>query len=240
MVDNRDGKTSLRTGQVRNLCDRRFGVGADGVILIESHASADFFMNYYNSDGSQSFCGNGSRCAVDFYRELTGSVEPLTFEAIDGMHQAHTKGEGHHIAMRDCALPERLDGGYFLHTGSPHVVIYVDNTEEVNVLVAGRNIRYSERWKEEGTNVNFVSREGDALHVRTYERGVESETLSCGTGVTAVALIDGWLHGGEERRISTRGGTLLVRWTMEQETFTGIELAGPAQKVFTGVVDLGR
>lgn len=240
IADNRSGSFKPSSEIVQALCDRRFGIGADGLILIESHSDADFLMNYFNRDGSQSFCGNGSRCAVSFFRELTGAVGALQFEAIDGRHYAISEGDNHRIAMRNCGWPQELDEGHYLHTGSPHVVVYVEDAEAVNVEAEGRRIRNGKRWRAEGTNVNFVTRKEDVLYVRTYERGVEHETLSCGTGVTAVALIDGWQHGGNERRIFTPGGMLTVRWKVDSKGYTDIELAGPAQKVFTGVVDLGQ
>lgn len=240
MVDNRSAAVRLTRAQVQFLCNRHTGIGADGVILIESHPDVDFLMNYYNSDGSQSFCGNGSRCAVDFFRRLSGVEKELHFEAIDGLHSATLIGDEHCIKMRDAGLPERLENGYFIHTGSPHVVIESLNVHQLDVQAEGAKVRYSERWRTEGTNVNFIERDGNELHVRTYERGVENETLSCGTGVTAVALIDGYLHGGTERRIHTQGGVLTVRWETSLEGFRNIELQGPATSVFSGVVDLGQ
>lgn len=243
MVDGRDGRCSLSVSDVRQICDRHFGVGADGLIIIESHASLDFTMNYYNSDGSQSFCGNGSRCAVHFIHQLGMLKKHYRFEAIDGEHEAYMNLEANHVEvkMRATDLPERHGNDYFTHTGSPHYIRYVADLDEYNVLGEGQAVRFSTPWKKAGTNVNFVEQQGpDVLKVRTYERGVEAETLSCGTGVTAVAITDAWLHGGEHKTIITPGGSLEVRFkrTRDQHGFEEIWLCGPATSVFTGSIEL--
>lgn len=240
LIDNRAGNIDLSLEQIRFLCDRHLGVGADGLILLESHRDLDFFMNYYNSDGSQSFCGNGSRCAVAFFRRLTGVTGKLSFEAIDGIHEAKLVAEEHCISMRNAQHPEVIDEGHFIDTGSPHVVIEVSQLHDLDVCREGAAVRYNERWSSRGVNVNFIERTEALIHVRTYERGVENETLSCGTGVTAVALIDGFLHGGYKRRLQTQGGVLTVRWDSSENGFENIELQGPAELVFNGVVDLDQ
>ncbi|MFT4682952.1 MAG: diaminopimelate epimerase [Flavobacteriales bacterium] len=238
MINNLAGEIKLTHKQISLLCDRNFGVGADGVILIESSVNAAFHMNYYNSDGSQSFCGNGSRCAVHFADSLGIAANDLTFEAIDGVHQAAFSQDQVRIKMGDTGFPSVEKGGYFLNTGSPHVVVYKTNLQIVSVVNEGQAIRYSDQWKAEGTNVNFVLREANYLSVRTYERGVENETLSCGTGVTAVALVDAFLNGGEARHIQTLGGRLELSFKRTEKGFESIWMSGPATKVFDGKINI--
>ncbi|MCH2199719.1 MAG: diaminopimelate epimerase [Flavobacteriales bacterium] len=238
MIDNRSGAIQLKENVVQRLCDRHFGVGADGIILIETHSSLDFYMNYYNSDGSQSFCGNGSRCAVHFAKELGIDADLVSFEAIDGEHEARWEDGQVVIKMGDALPPDQLDNHYFIHTGSPHVVKFVPNVAATDVFTEGAQIRNSEDYLDEGTNVNFVERRDDTLLVRTYERGVEDETLSCGTGVTGAAMVDAYLNGGSERFIQTPGGSLHVRFQMQSDGFFKVELKGPATPVFQGILDL--
>ncbi len=238
MINNLEGKIKLTSKQILFLCDRNFGVGADGVILIEPSVNAAFLMNYYNSDGSQSFCGNGSRCAVHYAHSLGIAASDMTFEAIDGVHQAVFSQDQVRIKMGDTGLPLVEKDGYFIHTGSPHIVVYKTDLQVVSVVDEGKAIRHSDRWKAEGTNVNFVLREADHLTVRTYERGVENETLSCGTGVTAVALVDAFLNGGEARNIQTLGGRLELSFKRTEEGFESIWMSGPAKKVFDGNMNI--
>lgn len=240
MIDNRQGLISLSKAQIQQLCDRRFGIGADGVILIEQPQSNStlFYSNYYNSDGSQSFCGNGSRCSLHFARALGMTDEQLPFGAVDGEHQGWWEEELAVIRMKDTLPPSIARDHHFIDTGSPHVIVYVENVDKVNVAAEGRSIRNREEWKKEGVNVNFVSSDKDVLKVRTYERGVEAETLSCGTGVTAVALVDATLHGGKKRKIKTPGGMLKVRFESDSTGFIKIDLIGPATPVYTGQIQL--
>lgn len=240
MVDNRDGSIRLTPGQIRSICARSFGIGADGIILIEAPRSAKsmFYMNYYNSDGSQSFCGNGSRCAVHFANQYGVFTSGSKFEAIDGLHQAHIHDDFIDIAMGDTPSPEAIPEGFFIDTGSPHVLIYVDNVDETDVDRMGALLRYSGRWGEGGTNVNFVERSEVGIRIRTYERGVEAETYSCGTGTTAAAITDALIHGGNERRINTRGGELTVRFKKSKNGYASIWLGGPAKPVFTGNIEV--
>ncbi len=240
MLDNRDGSIGLSAKQIQSLCARSFGVGADGIILIEAPQSpkAQFYLNYYNSDGSQSFCGNGSRCAVHFAHELGVFSSGRRFEAIDGLHEAHISDGLIDISMGDTPIPQAIPEGYFVNTGSPHVLIYVDNIDETDVDRMGALLRYSGRWGEAGTNVNFIERSEVGMRMRTYERGVEAETYSCGTGATAAAITDAVINGGNERRIQTRGGELTVRFKKGKNGFTSIWLGGPATPVFTGSIAL--
>lgn len=240
MVDNRKGDFALTDSQVRSVCARSFGVGSDGLILIEKPRShkTHFYMNYYNSDGSQSFCGNGSRCAAHFARRLGMLEDVAKFEAIDGVHEARLSDEFIEISMGNTALPESIPEGFFIDTGSPHVLIYVDNVDEMDVNRMGGLLRYSGRWGDAGTNVNFVERSEMGLRMRTYERGVEFETYSCGTGATAAAITDALIHGGKERQIQTRGGELRVRFKKGKTGFNAIWLGGPAIPVFSGTIEL--
>lgn len=240
MINNLKGEISFTAEQIQRLCDRHFGVGADGVILIEEAEDADFNMNYYNSDGSQSFCGNGSRCAVHFAQSIGIQRPNITFRAIDGLHEATYTADAVHIHMGDTLLPAPEGADYFLHTGSPHVVTYRNALDSLSVVEEGRAIRYNNKWKLEGTNVNFVLREAAQLNVRTYERGVEDETLSCGTGVTAVALVDAYLYGGNSRRIQTLGGTLTLRFEQTEHGFQSVWMSGPATLVFSGKINLSE
>lgn len=237
MIDNLSGSISLTTQGIEQLCDRRFGVGADGVILLEPSDTADFTMNYYNSDGTQSFCGNGSRCAVAFFRALGNEQVNYSFEAIDGMHEAIWRSDGVELKMSNVEFPTDWNGHFFLDTGSPHVVRFVENVSEIDVPSEGRQIRNHQDWGERGTNVNFVSIDGNELFVRTYERGVEDETLSCGTGVTAVALVTAFSRGVQPTAIHTLGGELRVNFERSDAGFTAIWLKGPAKEVFSGTVN---
>lgn len=241
MIDNRKvtvDKNDLEF--VQHWCDRRFGIGADGLILIEEHPECDFEMVYYNSDGSQSFCGNGSRCAMTFAKSLGIIEKEARFLAIDGMHEAFIADDGKvHLKMGDVDNVEFGEEYAFIDTGSPHYIIYVNDVEEVDVIGEAQEIRYSERFEEEGTNVNFVGVGEDRLLVRTYERGVEDETYSCGTGVTAVALsAAGDENGSYQVLLQTLGGELEVSYDKIGESqFNNIFLIGPGEKVFEGSID---
>jgi diaminopimelate epimerase len=239
LIDNRLGEIAFSEQQVKKLCERRFGVGADGLILIEADDTrgSSFYMRYYNSDGSSSFCGNGSRCAVHFARTLDLVQESTRFRAIDGMHKATIDHDFVEVVMADTTFPERIPEGYFVHTGSPHVLIYVDDLSTTDVQKMGALLRYSGRWGKAGTNVNFIERSEVGFRMRTYERGVEAETYSCGTGATAAAITDVFIHGGKERSIETLGGTLRVRLRKGKKGFNQIKLGGLATPVFTGKIE---
>lgn len=239
MIDNRTKHLSgLSTEQIALVCHRRFGIGADGFILIENDEQYDFKMVYYNSDGREStMCGNGGRCSVRFARSLgIGSDEFITFSAIDGKHEASVDASGIvRLKMIDVAPAKDMGGAVFLDTGSPHHVQTVNNLAEFDIDTEGRKIRY-DVYGEEGANVNFVEWDGSKLHVRTYERGVEAETYSCGTGVTASAL--SLYHSGQSTAkgldISTPGGSLRVEFEPVDDGFEQVYLIGPAEPVFTG------
>lgn len=242
MVDNRDNVFPKNdTKLIETLCDRKFGIGADGLILLENADSTDFRMVYFNSDGNQStMCGNGGRCIVAFASAL-GIIENETdFDAIDGRHYATINEEGIvSLHMKDVNTVSIYKDYVFMDTGSPHHVEMVEGLELMDVKTIGANIRYSGLYGSKGSNVNFVSQEGaDKFSVRTYERGVEDETLSCGTGVTAVALAMKVLGkaAGNTVTLSTPGGELNVSFTQNGKQFTDVYLTGPAQFVFKGEV----
>ncbi len=239
MIDNRTGQVAHNVEMVQHFCDRRFGIGADGLILIEEHPELDFTMVYYNSDGSQSFCGNGSRCAVAFSQHLGIIENKAHFEAIDGAHEATIENGWVSLKMLDVATIEVGEAHYFIDTGSPHYIQYVADVAAVDVYEQGRQVRYSDRFKAEGTNVNFIEVLNDGISVRTYERGVEDETLSCGTGVTAAAISAH--HKGLVKNdvcpIVTKGGKLSIKLTKNGVGYTNIWLQGPADMVFKGSID---
>lgn len=226
---------------IARLCHRRFGIGADGLILLQSHPDYDFEMAYFNADGGQgSLCGNGGRCIVAFARQLGLIESRCRFLAADGPHEAYIRPNGWvDLKMNDIEEVEKGAGFYFLNTGSPHYVEFVGNLDQVDVCRRGREIRYSERFREEGTNVNFVGATPGGIAVATYERGVEDETLSCGTGATASAIAHFLAQPGQGPQavpIQTKGGELEVRFTPQPRGFTDVWLCGPAVRVFEGMV----
>ena len=231
---------------IRGLCDRHFGIGADGLIALVERQDVDFEMRYFNADGGEgSMCGNGGRCAVAFAHEMGIRKIHYHFLAVDGPHEAFLRENGWvELKMGDVLQVEKGEGYYFLNTGSPHYVEFVGDVASVDVCARGRAIRYNDRFREKGTNVNFVEQEGAGIAVATYERGVEAETLACGTGVTASAIAS-WLrqkpeYSEEEVRIPVRakGGELEVRFRPTAEGFRDIWLCGPTQEVFIGKVEV--
>lgn len=242
LIDNRTNEISLTTEQIHFLCDRRFGIGADGLMFLELEPGSDFKMVYYNSDGNpSSMCGNGGRCITAFAKHLGVIKNAATFLAIDGIHEATIDAdEIVSLKMQDVKNVEVGDDYFYLNTGSPHFVKFINNVETFDVKNMGALIRYNDRFKEEGTNVNFIERLGDNLFVRTYERGVEDETFSCGTGVTAAALvaaIKGVSNGKNNCFIKTLGGNLEVKFErVLEQNFYNIWLIGPAVKVFKGEI----
>lgn len=240
MVDNRnDGFDKSDLNIISQLCDRRFGVGADGVILIEHSDEADFEMVYYNPDGSQSLCGNGSRCAVMFAKFLGIIENDASFKAIDGVHKARIVDEQVHLLMHDVLDYEKIGDDFLIDTGSPHYIKYVSNTGNIDPVAEGRKVRYSQRFAKEGVNVNFLEVvSDDELNIRTYERGVEAETYSCGTGCTAAALSLSLKTGVDKVSLKAVGGDLKVSFTRDGNTFRDIYLIGPAKAVYTGQIVL--
>ena len=236
--------------RIAALCHRRFGIGADGLMLLRNREGYDFEMVYFNADGApSSMCGNGGRCLVAFAKYLNVIQDNAYFLAVDGPHEARVDADGTvRLKMIDAAAPQPADVGeedVFLHTGSPHHVHFLDPEEspslaEFNVFAAGHDIRYDQAYDPAGTNVNFVEVPADPAHpwpVRTYERGVENETYSCGTGVTAVALAASQRGAASPVRLSTPGGELEVSFEVQPDGgFTNVWLSGPAVRVFGGEI----
>lgn len=244
LIDNRSGQYRFTKNQIETICDRKFGIGADGLMLIEKHSSLDFNLVYYNSDGSQSLCGNGSRAAVRMASALGMVNGKASFNAYDGPHTAELLSEGiTKLKMNDVHAVLRSGDDYFINTGSPHYISFAKNITQFSVVEEGRKIRYSEAYKPGGTNVNFVELLPDnTIFVRTYERGVENETLSCGTGVVASALAASFKGYSSPITIKTMGGELSVEFKSTQTgqggTFGDIFLIGPAKLVFEGDLEL--
>ena len=244
MVDNRHQvlfKNDTKT--IKHLCDRKFGIGGDGLILLEesNQPNEDFKMVYFNADGNESsMCGNGGRCIVAFANFLQIIDKKAAFSAIDGFHEATIEDGLVSLKMSDVKEVEENNSFLFLNTGSPHHVLFSEGIDTLDIKKEGAAIRYSDLYNAAGgTNVNFVETRGkDVLKVRTYERGVEDETLSCGTGVTAAAIaafITGRTSSGKVR-LETRGGDLSVSFEKEGTGFKDIWLTGPAEQVFQGTI----
>ncbi|WP_417265401.1 diaminopimelate epimerase [Brumimicrobium sp.] len=232
---------NLSAEEISTLCDRRFGIGADGIILIYSHSTLDFKMVYYNSDGSQSFCGNGARCAVHYSRSLGLFQDKAQFEAIDGIHSATIEGELISLKMNDVANFSKDETAFILDTGSPHYVQFVAELDDEDIVEYGKKVRFSHKYFEKGINVNLVEvLEDNHLNMLTYERGVEDETYSCGTGATAVALAYALVldYDDIDVKINVKGGELAVRAERFDRSFESIYLIGPAEKVFDGRISI--
>lgn len=237
IIDNREQIFPKNdTKLVAKLCDRKFGVGADGLILLENDSSFDFKMVYFNSDGKIStMCGNGGRCLVAFANFLGIIDNKTSFNAIDGLHNATIDKDIVSLQMVDVSEIKTKPNSAFLDTGSPHHVQLVDNLKDFKVQKEGAKLRYG-LYGEKGSNINFVEQLGDSkFSVRTYERGVEDETLSCGTGVTAVAIAMYKEQKTQKKHITiiTQGGQLEVKFNVN-ESYTDVFLIGPAKQVFKG------
>lgn len=242
IIDNRDGSVELSKAQVKFLCDRRFGIGADGLMLLNSREGYDFEMVYFNSNGREaSMCGNGGRCLVKFAADMGMRRSDYHFLAVDGPHDADIDADGWiNLKMQDVDKVQHNRGDAILNTGSPHYVKPVNDIKGLNVYREGREIRNSREFAKEGINVNFVEQKDDLIAVRTYERGVEDETFSCGTGVTAAALVFAHNERGFNRvEVETLGGRLAVEFDKTgEEQFENIWLCGPAQFVFKGEIEI--
>jgi diaminopimelate epimerase len=239
ILDNRNDELDLSREQVAFLCNRRFGIGADGLMLLNAHPQYDFEMKYYNADGGESsMCGNGGRCLVKFASDRGILKRDYRFLAIDGEHEASIEIDGTvALKMVNVKKVKYEHGDFILNTGSPHYIHLVNDVEHIDVVERGRQIRYSEPYKANGINVNFVEQtaDPDKIIVRTYERGVEDETYSCGTGVTAAALVCYHNENGYNRvEVDTKGGRLSVEYDKIEDSFENVWLIGPALKVFEG------
>lgn len=239
MIDNRESVYTPTAERNKFLCDRKFGIGADGLICLQPSENYDFEMLYFNSDGNEStMCGNGGRCLVAFAKQLGIITNKAIFNAIDGLHEA-TIDENNwvELKMTNVASVENNNTHFVLNTGSPHYIKFVEDVAQVDVYQAGKAIRYNERFKTEGINVNFVAVNENGIDVVTYERGVEGETLSCGTGVTAAAIAYSFIKKDiSDVPIKTKGGNLAVKFSKTANGFENIWLCGPATYVFEGKV----
>jgi diaminopimelate epimerase len=240
LLDNRKKEINLSPIQIKQFCDRHFGIGADGLMLLENLEGFDFKMVYFNSDGNQSsMCGNGGRCITAFAKHLGIIKDKAHFMAIDGGHISVIYDEIVSLKMNDVSKIEVHSDYFFLNTGSPHVVKWIKNVDDYNVFDEGKKIRYSEPFNSKGgTNVNFIELKNGKLFIRTYERGVENETLACGTGVTASALVEALADKPIHNNfcdVVSMGGNLSVTYKKYDDTFfTDIWLKGSANFVFEG------
>lgn len=240
MIDNRGNSFNPEDSElIKNLCDRKFGIGADGLILINDISGFDFEMAYFNSDGFRgTMCGNGGRCAADFANKLGIGGNKLIFKASDGIHEAIQEGGWIRLKMNNVNNIRKIKDNYFINTGSPHYVIFTKNLSSLDVFNEGKRHRWSDDFKPGGTNVNFVEPGKDGIYVRTFERGVEDETLSCGTGVTASAIAS-VLSGhfvSSPVSVRTNGGNLSVEFKVIGDQISEIWLCGPATFVFEGKI----
>ena len=243
LIDNRELLIDSKNKNLfTKLCDRHFGIGADGLILLEPSKKYDFYMRYYNADGLEaSMCGNGGRCVVAFAKRLKIIQNKTQFEAIDGLHTATIEATIVSLQMADVAKLETHESHYFLDTGSPHHVSIVTGLDTYPVAIKGREIRYAAPYYETGSNVNFVEQTTpNTFKVRTYERGVEDETLSCGTGVTAVAIAMFAQKKTTSKTINlkTLGGDLEVSFRATKSSYSSIFLKGTATFVFNGILEI--
>lgn len=244
IIDDRNEMFDIHnTELIHSMCSRRFGIGADGLILLRNKSGYDFEMVYFNSDGRQSsMCGNGGRCIVHFAYELGVFDQKCAFLAIDGPHEAIVlENEDVKLKMTEVKAIKRDADAYVMDTGSPHYVKEVDHVQDIDVKIEGALIRYSEAYKKTGINVNFLERKGNGIEVATYERGVEDETFSCGTGVTAAALSAHEMDGDTFQSpvlISTKGGQLKVYFKRNGNgSYSEVWLEGPAVSTFQGTFE---
>jgi len=242
IIDNRDGSIQLSKEQVALLCDRHFGIGADGLMLLNKHDNYDFEMVYYNADGALgTMCGNGGRCLTKFAFDQGIQPDTYSFVASDGEHEAIIDANGWiQLKMIDVHEVTFTNEATVLNTGSPHYIKQVSGLSNYDVFTEGKNIRYNDTYNQKGINVNFVEWNDNELFVRTYERGVENETFSCGTGVTAAAIAMSANNAGhQETKISTLGGSLLIKFNkLDTQHFTDVWLCGPASFVFDGQITI--
>ena len=244
IADNRKNEISVSKEQIHKLCNRRFGIGADGLMLLNEKQGFDFEMKYYNADGKEgSMCGNGARCMTKFAYHLGIHREKYRFLASDGVHEAEIDTDGIvSLKMKDVKSIRKFHNDFILDTGSPHYIKMVPNVMEFDVFKKGNEIRHSKEFEEEGINVNFVEQlsEADKIIVRTFERGVEDETFSCGTGVTAAALVCYHNENGfNDVEVKTLGGLLSVEYDrIDDNKYENIWLCGPAEKVYEGTFEI--
>jgi diaminopimelate epimerase len=240
IIDNRKGLINPENSVLINkLCDRRFGIGADGLIMVSDHDKGDFEMKYFNSDGKiGSMCGNGGRCTAHFAKKLKIAGDIQKFIAFDGFHEAQVKKDIVRLQMGNVNDYKIINGSYFINTGSPHYVIFTREIDKINVNEEGKRLRWAPEFAPGGTNVNFIEVNNEGLYIRTFERGVEEETLACGTGVTASAIasvLKGHFDTGSVS-VKARGGNLNVELKISDGKVSDIWLTGPATFVFEGEI----
>lgn len=226
---------------VARMCSRRFGIGADGLMLLRPSSTADFEMVYFNADGKpSSMCGNGGRCIVHFAHQLGVCGPETSFMAVDGKHTARVEGGQVRLQMQNVSAVSRDGTAYVLDTGSPHYVQVADDDRHDDIVEFGRSVRYSETYLHDGVNVNVLSiGQGSSIRVSTYERGVEDRTLSCGTGVTACAIVAHQYEAVQPPlQIETDGGSLSVSFKEKDGKYTEVWLSGPATRVYQGVYSI--
>jgi diaminopimelate epimerase len=244
LIDDRKLQFPANEQIISKLCDRHFGIGADGILLVQHSEGYDFGMNYFNSDGSHAtFCGNGGRCITAFAYQMGICANTCRFKAADGIHHAViTENHGTisivELEMKDPLIYNSDKSSFYLNTGTYHVVKFVENPDDIDIIEEGREIRFDARFEPHGTNVNFAKLLKKELYVRTYEKGVEDETLSCGTGVTATAIAASLKYGGNSFYVNTAGGRLLVNFTRTDDSFKNVKLTGPARLVFEGTIEI--
>ena len=255
LIDNMNGMyTGMELEQIKHLCNRKFGIGSDGLIMLNASVKNDFYMDFFNPDGTKSFCGNGARCAVKFaFDSKIINQNKMSFEAIDGTHNATVCNSEVKLEMSINSTPTKTNLSsdtnedfietFFMDTGSPHLVAYVDKLnllESKRLIQIGQEIRYSPKYIDKGINVNLVYiQDSDDLSIATYERGVENETLSCGTGATACALIHAMQKNQQsgDIRVDTKGGLLQIAYEKNnQGGFNAVYLIGPAMLIYNGTI----
>ena len=243
LIDNRNGLFERDNKElVKKLCDRRFGIGGDGLMLLQNTKNFDFEMVYYNADGGEgTMCGNGGRCIVAFARDLNIISQKTDFLAVDGPHEAEISAHQVNLGMIDVNQVDRDAEAYVMNTGSPHYILKVEDLANFDVYCAGYAIRNNDTYGEKGINVNFIEKENYGYFVRTFERGVEDETYACGTGATAAAMamaIDQNLEGEITLPIRVLGGQLYISFHKSGNSFTNVYLKGPANFVFKGEIEI--
>ncbi|MGP1446856.1 MAG: diaminopimelate epimerase [Candidatus Limimorpha sp.] len=244
MLNFFDNDVELDVDAVRLLCCRQFGIGADGLISISESDKYDFRMRYYNSDGHEaSFCGNGSRCAMAFANDMQIIGKKAVFEAFDGIHEGDILSDNGRcktvsMTMQDVEIKNHDGFPHLINTGSPHYIIEVADPDAIDVKTEGARIRYDKSISLDGVNVNFIHWDGRVLRLRTYERGVEDETLACGTGITASAIATAMQHNLNHIEVIAKGGQLQVDLQRNGHRFHHIRLIGPAQKSFSGEIEI--
>ncbi len=252
MIDNRAGEVRLETEQIVRICDRHSGVGADGILLLEKGSNgADFRMRYYNRDGGEAeMCGNGARCFARFANKVANAPAKVSFQTPAGLIRGELHGEEVTLQMsepKDLRLDVDLVASgvkehvHFINSGVPHVVVPVAKIEDVDVRKRGAALRYHKEFSPAGANANFIEKAGPKkILVRTYERGVEDETLACGTGVVASALVFGAMEkvDGPISVIVRSGSELSVNFKRAGDKFTNVTLTGPAEFAFEGTIEI--